>query len=145
MLTNILVPTDGSADLDAPLQAAIDIARKTGGKIVALTVASELPIDPSANTMPASEWERYEKYLRGEAAKNLVAVTDAACAAGVRCETVVEQGEDAAQIIVEVAARMQCDAIFIASHRKSTLMKLFVGSTTQKVLAHANVPVMVFR
>lgn len=145
MLRKILVPTDGSPDLAAPLKAALEIAKTTGGQIVALTVASELPYDPSANTMPASEWEKYEKYLRGEAAKNLVAVSDAAAEAGVPCETVIEQSDDAAAKIVEVAARLQCDAIFMASHRKSTLMKLFVGSATQKVLAHANVPVMVFR
>lgn len=145
MLTNILVPTDGSTDLDAPLQAALAIAKKTGGKIVALTVANELPVDPYANAMPASEWEKYEKYLRGEATRNLVAVTDAAHAAGVPCETVVEQSEDAARKIVEVADRMQCDAIFMASHRKSALEKLFVGSATQKVLSLTNVPVMVFR
>lgn len=145
MLTKILVPTDGSPDLYAPLQAALEIAKKTGGKIVALTVANKLPIDPSANSMPASEWEKYEKYLRGEAAKHLVAVSDAAAAAGVPCETVIEQADDAADIIVEVAARMQCDAIFMSSHRKSKLMQLFVGSSTQKVLAHASVPVMVFR
>ncbi len=145
MLTHILVPTDGSADLQAPLAAAIEIAKKTGGKIVALTVANELPFDPSANAMPASEWEKYERYLRGEATKHLVAVTDAASAAGVPCATVVEQSDDAAHKIVVIAERLQCDAIFIASHRKSTLMKLFVGSTTQKVLAHAKVPVMVFR
>ncbi len=145
MLTKILVPTDGSADLDAPLQAALAIAKATGGKIVALTVANELPIDPYANAMPASEWEKYQKYLRGEATRNLVAVTDAASAAGVHCETVVEQSDDAAQTIVDVAERMQCDAIFMATHRKSALEKLFVGSATQKVLAHTNIPVMVFR
>jgi nucleotide-binding universal stress UspA family protein len=145
MLTKILVPTDGSPDLEGPLAAALEVARKTGGKIVALTVASELPDDPAANAMPASEWEKYEKYLRGEASKHLVAVSDAAAAAGVPCETVVEQSDDAAAKIVEVAARLQCDAIFMASHRKGALMKLFVGSATQKVLAHANVPVMVFR
>lgn len=145
MLTHILVPTDGSSDLDAPLTAAIAIVKKTGGKIVALTVASELPIDPSANTMPASEWEKYEKYLRGEATKNLVAVSDAAAAAGVDYETVVEQSDDAAAKIIEVAQRLKCDAIFMASHRKSKLMQLFVGSSTQKVLTHAHIPVMVFR
>ncbi len=145
MIQTILVPTDGSADLAGPLQAALAIAKQSGGKIIALTVANELPIDPAANTMPASEWERYERYLRGEAAKHLVAVTDAAAAAGVRCVTVIEQGDDAAEKIVEVAERLQCDAIFMASHRKSKLTQLFVGSSTQKVLAHAKVPVMVFR
>ena len=145
MLNKILVPTDGSDDIAGPLKAAIEIAKSNGGQIVALTVASELPTDPAANAMPASEWEKYEKYLRGEATKHLVAVTDAAAAAGVRCETVVEQSDDAAAKIVEVATRLQCDAIFMASHRKSKLVQLFVGSSTQKVLAHANVPVMVFR
>ncbi len=145
MLSTILVPTDGSADLEAPLQAALAVAKKSGGKIVALTVANELPIDPAANAMPASEWEKYERYLRGAATRNLVAVTDAAAAAGVPCEAVVEQSDDAAQKILEVAARMHCDAIFMASHRKSKLTQLFVGSSTQKVLAHAKVPVMVFR
>jgi nucleotide-binding universal stress UspA family protein len=33
----------------------------------------------------------------------------------------------------------------MASHRKSKLMQLFVGSSTQKVLTHAHIPVMVFR
>ena len=71
--------------------------------------------------------------------------TEATISAGVPCETVVEQSEDAARKIVEVADRMQCDAIFMASHRKSALEKLFVGSATQKVLSLTNVPVMVFR
>lgn len=145
MLSNILVPTDGTDAVDAPLKAALELARKTGGKIVTLTVASELPLDPAANTMPASEWKNYEKYLRDEAAKNLAPVTIAAREAGVPCEGVVEQGDDPAEKILAVAQRLGCDAIFMASHRKSALMKLFVGSSTQKVLAHATVPVMVFR
>lgn len=145
MLSTILVPTDGTNSVDAPLKAALELTKKTGGKIVALTVANELPLDPAANAMPASEWKNYEKYLRDEAAKNLDPVVIAAREAGVPCETVIEQGDDPAENIVAVAQRLGCDAIFMASHRKSALMKLFVGSSTQKVLAHATVPVMVFR
>lgn len=145
MLSTILVPTDGSSSVDAPLKAALEIAGQTGGKIIAMTVANELPIDPAANSMPASEWKHYEKYLREDAAKNLEPVVIAARKAGVPCDTVVEQGDDPAEKIVAVAQRLGCDAIFMASHRKNALMKLFVGSSTQKVLAHATVPVMVFR
>ena len=95
--------------------------------------------------MPASEWRQYEKYQRDDAAKNLEPVLIAAREAGVPCDTVIEQGDDPAEKIVAVAQRLGCDAIFMASHRKNALMKLFVGSSTQKVLAHATVPVMVFR
>lgn len=145
MLSTLLVPTDGTAASDAPLRAALEIARQSGGKIVALTVASVLPLDPAASSMPAAEWEKYEGYLRGEAGKNLIAVTDAAHEAGVPCETVIEQGDDPAEKILQVARLRGCDAIFMASHRQGALMRLFVGSVTQKVLANATVPVMVFR
>lgn len=145
MLSNILVPTDGTSSAEAPLKAALELARQSGGKIIALTVASALPLDPAAGSMPAGEWEKYEAYLRGEAGKNLVAVTDAAYEAGVPCETVIEQSDDPAEKILQVAQLRGCDAIFMASHRPGTLMKLFVGSVTQKVLAQATVPVMVFR
>ncbi len=145
MLSTILVPTDGSNVADAPLKAALELTRQVGGKIIALTVANELPLDPAANAMPASEWKNYEKHLRDEAARSLEPIVIAAREAGVTCETVVEQGDDPAEKIVAVAQRLGCDAIFMASHRKNALMKLFVGSSTQKVLAHATVPVMVFR
>ncbi len=144
MLSTILVPTDGTSSVDAPLKAALELARQSGGKIIALAVAGVLPIDPAADSMPAGEWEKYEAYLRGEAGKNLVAVTDAAHEAGVPCETVIEQGDDPAEKILQVAQLRGCDAIFMASHRPGALMKLFVGSVTQKMLAHATVPVMVF-
>jgi nucleotide-binding universal stress UspA family protein len=35
--------------------------------------------------------------------------------------------------------------IFIASHGRSGLSKLVMGSVTQKVLAHSKIPVLVYR
>ena len=43
------------------------------------------------------------------------------------------------------AARHNCDIILMASHGRKGLNKLFLGSETQKVLAHTQLPVLVLR
>ena len=47
--------------------------------------------------------------------------------------------------IVEAAKKKKCDAIFIASHGRRGLARLVLGSVTQKVLTHSEIPVLVFR
>jgi nucleotide-binding universal stress UspA family protein len=47
--------------------------------------------------------------------------------------------------IVNTAKKYGCDAIFMSSHGRKGLSKLFVASETQKVLAHSTVPVLVLR
>ena len=54
-------------------------------------------------------------------------------------------GKIIALAVIEIAEKHKCDAIFMASHRRKGLMQMFVGSQTQKVLAHATIPVMVFK
>ncbi len=47
--------------------------------------------------------------------------------------------------MVEAAKKNGCDLIAIASHGRTGLAKVMLGSQTQKVLAHANIPVLVLR
>jgi len=72
-------------------------------------------------------------------------VADAAKQAGVACETVTAQSFNPYEEIIEVAKKYQCDAIFMASHGRRGLNRLFLGSETQKVLAHSDIPVLVLR
>ena len=65
--------------------------------------------------------------------------------AGVPCETVVAQSTKPNEEIVRIADEHDCDCIFMASHGRKGLNKLFIGSETQKVLATAHVPVLVYR
>jgi nucleotide-binding universal stress UspA family protein len=63
----------------------------------------------------------------------------------VPCETRVAESYSPSEEIVRLASELGCDAIFMASHGRKGINRLFVGSETQKVLAHTNLPVMVFR
>jgi nucleotide-binding universal stress UspA family protein len=47
--------------------------------------------------------------------------------------------------ILNVAANKKCDVIFMASHGRKGVSRLFAGSETQKVLADTTIPVLVFR
>ena len=51
----------------------------------------------------------------------------------------------AAQVIINVAETRKCDVIVIGSRGLGTLAGLLLGSTSQKVVAHAPCPVLVVR
>ncbi|WP_368855934.1 universal stress protein [Escherichia coli] len=47
--------------------------------------------------------------------------------------------------IIDAAERHGCDVIFMASHGRRGLAGLLLGSETQKVLTHTEIPVIVYR
>ncbi|MEO8410755.1 MAG: universal stress protein [Propionivibrio sp.] len=47
--------------------------------------------------------------------------------------------------ILQVAEKNKCDLIVMASHGRKGISALLLGSETQKVLAHAKIPVLVHR
>jgi nucleotide-binding universal stress UspA family protein len=63
----------------------------------------------------------------------------------VACEPLVVKSERVHEAIVKTAQERGCDAIFMASHGRTGLAGMLLGSVTQQVLARAGVPVLVFR
>ncbi|MCS6922536.1 MAG: universal stress protein, partial [Elioraea sp.] len=89
--------------------------------------------------------EHHEKMIRRAAQAHLAVIERAAKAAGVRCECVTVTSDFPAESILQTAARRGCDLIVMASHSRRGLGRLLLGSQTQKVLAAATVPVLVYR
>jgi nucleotide-binding universal stress UspA family protein len=79
------------------------------------------------------------------ARKSVGAIAVAAKAAGVRYKSVVTKSTIPYKGIINAAKKEGCDAIFIASHGRSGLKRMLLGSVTQEVLAHSEIPVLVFR
>ncbi len=145
MLSTILLPTDGSESTLPVLSTALDWVKRVNGKLVVLSVAGTLSYNPLAGDIPSIDWRAYEEEQRLRAQRILAQAKAMADAAGVPCDTVLEQSDDPAEKILLTAKTHSCDAIFMAAHRRPRLLRLLAGSQTQKVLAHASVPVMVFR
>ena len=145
MFKTILVPTDGSALSVKAIEAAVEFAKFAGSKIIGLSVAEPYPYSPLSENAMTFDANLYQEQMIQMAHLHLQKISDAAKSAGVACETVVGQSFSPSDEIVHVSKEKNCDAIFMASHGRKGLSRLFVGSETQKVLAHSQLPVMVFR
>lgn len=80
-----------------------------------------------------------------DAEKVLAKVAKRAAADGVKCDTRYALSHAPWEAILAAAKKNKCDAIVMGSHGRGGLAALFLGSETQKVLAHAKLPVIVAR
>lgn len=146
MFKTILVPTDGSPLSDIAVNAAIEFAKTmSGSKLVLLSVAEPYPFSPLTESSIAADSGIYEEKMREVAEQRVQKIADAAKQVQIPCETVVTQSFSPYEEIIATANKFGCDVIFMSSHGRKGLNRFFVGSETQKVLAHTTIPVLVFR
>lgn len=145
MFKTILVPTDGSTLALKAIETAVEFCRLTNGTIVGLSVAEPYPFALLTESAVAVGMAEYEQQSMAQAQQYVDVIADAARAANVACQTVVTQSSRPYEDIIHTAEKYRCDAIFIASHGRWGLSRLFVGGETQKVLAHTTLPVLVIR
>jgi nucleotide-binding universal stress UspA family protein len=146
MFKHILIPTDGSELAAKAIAAGIEFAKETGARITAYCAPQELHL---RNTV-RGDYDRqiktqFEQHSRESAEEHVAQIAAAAKAAGVRCDTLVSKADPPYEGIVEAARTRKCDAIFMASHGRSGIARLFLGSVTHKVLTHSKIPVFVYR
>jgi nucleotide-binding universal stress UspA family protein len=70
-------------------------------------------------------------------------VANAAKQAGVPCETIQVEDVHPHQAIIATATDRGCDLIVMASHGRSGLSAIVLGSVTNKVLTYTKTPVLV--
>ena len=146
MYKHILVPTDGSELAAKAVAAGIEFARQTGARITAYCAPQELHLPHTIR----GDYDRqikteFEQHSRESAQKHVAEIAALAKAAGVECDTLVSMADPPYEGIVEAARKRKCDAIFMSSHGRSGIARLFLGSVTQKVLTHSKIPVFVYR
>jgi nucleotide-binding universal stress UspA family protein len=147
MYKHILVPTDGSPLSRAAALAAVKLARSLGARVTGLFAApAATPVAyrgllPVGLRTPEENAAMIEKAAR----RYLDVIESAARAAGVRCECIHVTSDFPADTILKVAAKRKCDLIYMASHGRRGLTGVLIGSETQKVLAGAEISVLVHR
>jgi nucleotide-binding universal stress UspA family protein len=80
---------------------------------------------------------------KAHAEKILSGVAEAARLAGVVCETVQIEEDHPYEAIIETAKQRGCDLLVMASHGRSGIAAIVLGSVTTKVLTHTQIPVLV--
>jgi nucleotide-binding universal stress UspA family protein len=145
MFTKILVPSDGSALSEKAVLAAVALAKQHGAELAGLTVLPEfhtLTLDPSQVEDTAVH---FREARQADADRCLTSIAGAAQAAGVSCSTESVVSDAPWRAIVDCARARGCDLIVMASHGRHGIKAALLGSETQKVLVHTDIPVLVYR
>lgn len=146
MFKHILIPTDGSAIALKAAKAAIRFAAATGAKVTAFHALEEWqPAYSSAYAADARTFVNFERRAKAAGEAQVEAVGKLAGAAGVPFALLVAKAPSPYEGIADAARKRKCDLIWIASHGRRGLARLMLGSVAQKVIAHAGVPVLVYR
>ncbi len=146
MFKHILIPSDGSELANKAVAAAVEFAREAGAKVTGYSAIHEPHFRHSHyegidNTIRTE----LERRARAAAEDCLATVRDAARAAGVEYQAHITIADSPYRGIIAAANDCGCDVVFMASHGRSGLPGLFMGSVTQGVLTHSRIPVLVFR
>ena len=147
MYRSILVVTDGSALSKKAVKAALRIARDFGAKLVALNVQPPYQ-PPIAGEVPAAFLHNPAEYdqIARESSEKILAETQALAAKlDVPTSTVTVFDHSVYKAIIRTAKARRCDLIVMASHGRRGIKGLLLGSETQKVLTHCQIPVLVHR
>jgi nucleotide-binding universal stress UspA family protein len=140
MFEKVLLAVDGSEHALLSARTAADLARAMNSKEFRIVVAYDF--------IPPYLGEPNMQYVidaRMEEAKDIL--ENAVKAVGkLPCEIHTELIEGpSAEAIIKVATTRKSDVIVIGSRGMGTLAGLLLGSTSQKVVAHAPCPVLIVR
>ena len=145
MFKHLLVPTDGSALSEAAIQMAVTLAGESNARLTAVHVIPQFHAFAYGAEAFADTEEQFLKEAEERADRYLAAVMKVATQASVECDTVATRRAHPYEAIISVAKQKNCDLIVMASHGRSGVRALLIGSETQKVLTHSNIPVLVVR
>ncbi len=141
-MKKILVPVDGLETCQKTFETAISLSEKFGSELVVLYVKPI--VDPLSHPSYLALEEHSDIHIEDIAKDIAEKATDKLRGDNRTVYTVIEGG-DPASTIIDVASRENCDMIVMCTHGMGTVKRFFLGSVTNKVVHHAEVPVLVVR
>lgn len=133
----VLVPTDGSEHSLRAVQRALEMAEKLGAEVTLISV------------VPVSDFDEMPPNIREKIDREAQAVLEKAkalfTAKNLPVAIVLEKGLVPANNIIRKAEEGKFDRIIMGSTGTSGLVRILLGSTAAKVVAHASCEVTVVR
>jgi nucleotide-binding universal stress UspA family protein len=150
MFRHLLVPTDGSELSQLAVDQAVQMASEIDAKITFFHVQPsyygrpDVALYGEGLVLDPLMTEQFSKANADYAESVLGAAKAKASATGVEADGATSVNAVIYEAILEAASDHQCDLIFMASHGRRGLAGLVLGSETQRVLTHAELPVLVY-
>jgi nucleotide-binding universal stress UspA family protein len=148
----LLVALDGSPVAETVLAPAARLCRTLAapgeGTLHLLRIMSPLPMSDSQNEQLLAEAKSYmsrlTKCLQAEDAPGLTIETSVVVSSDI-AHTIISAAEHGEFIGTMNAAAQACDMIAMATHGRSGISRLFIGSITDRVLGATKLPLLIVR
>lgn len=141
----IVVPLDGSPFAEQALEHAERLASHTGAALVLLAVLPDADALQWTAEGSVPMWFEAATQIEAEGLKNyLVEAAERLRARGLKVRTEVATG-DPAEEILRVAEERSSDLIVMATHGRSGVQRLWLGSVAIKVIRGSVRPVLLIR
>jgi nucleotide-binding universal stress UspA family protein len=141
MYDDILVPTDGSRGAESASARAFDLARTSDATLHVLHVVDTGPEPPGLVSTERDELRRRSKTRGRKAADRL---REEATDLGLKTALSVREGTPYRAILAYVDEN-DVDLVVMGTHGRTGAERARLGSTTERVIALADVPVMAVR
>lgn len=141
MFRTVLVPTDGSTGAEATIGHALSLAGAADGSVHALYV-----LEPSHEPvgLEAADLEAVSGSSESRGRRATIRVTDRAEDAGVPADRAVWEGVPYREVLA-YADEHDVDLIVMGTHGRTGADRVRLGSTTERVITRADVPVLSVR
>lgn len=146
MYRQILVPVDGSDTANKALQAALELAKDSGGRVRAIHVMEEVAYASNFNQFGVYTEELLNAMQ--EAGKGILqdAMTRAQ-SADVAADTLLFDSVSGrlAEVVANAAREWNADLIVVGTHGRRGVGRMLMGSGAEQIIRLAPVPVLVIR
>lgn len=140
MFDRILIPTDGSDEVKPAVEMALDLAETHDATLHALFMVDQ-PTSVSGTGEGFSGLDNLLDTLEEEGHQVTDAIAEQAEDRGVETEIAVQRGNPHDDILT-YANEQDIELIVMGTHGRSGVKRALLGSVTEKVVRHSEIPVL---
>jgi len=144
MFKHLLVPVDGSDVSKKSLKKVAELAKADGAAVTLVYVSDPLPpMVYSDSTMGYGITQKDHIQVCEAYAKEVFKKAAAALGTSIKAKTLHISFGNLAEGILEGAKKSKADVIVMASHKRTGITGILLGSETHEVIVHTKLPVLV--
>lgn len=141
-IKRIVVPVDFSVSSTKALEFAADLAKPVDAElIVVFAVEPVLYVLPAYGGVPSGPTQQVAIDQRRAAERDLARIERRLSRRGIRVRTAIQTGMPP-RVIVESAKRTKANLIVMATHGRTGVSRLIMGSVAERVVRSAACPVL---
>lgn len=143
MFKHILIPTAGDPGSKRAAEVGIELAQHLGARVTFFHAMMEFARASGVGELLEPPPDELLAEAQSHAAKVLAPLQQMAGRADVPCRVESVPADQPYKAILAAARKAKCDLIVMASHKRSGVAKLVLGSVARKVLDNTGLPVLI--